>query len=262
MVQGINNKDFLKTLSRGLSLIKSFDRETPKMTLTEVAKKNHMSRASARRFVLTLESLGYLERIEDYFQLTPNILDIGKHYLENLNFIEIITPFMREVSQKVGKACSASILNGMDIVYIARIPSQQQILSVNLNIGSHLPAYCTSMGRIMLSDLSEGDLELYLKKAALTSYTDKTIVDPDQLRQVIRKVKKEGYSLVNQELEKSLRAIAVPVRNNSGRVICAINVGIPVGQVKMDEVISNYLPVLKAAAKKAEKGLTYHAATL
>jgi IclR family pca regulon transcriptional regulator len=258
MVEYSNNKDFLKTLSRGLTLIKSFDKENPKMTLSEVATRNSMSRASARRFVLTLESLGYLLRVGDYFQLTANILDIGHHFLENLNFIEIITPFMREVSHILGKACSASILNGTDIVYVARIPSQQQILSVNLNIGSHLPAYCTSMGRILLADLSDEELEDYFRKAQLKSYTDRTVIDTEKLRQIILKVKKDGYSLVNQELEKSLRAIAVPVRNSSGRVICSINVGIPVGQVKLSEITSDYLPVLIAAADKSEKGLVHH----
>jgi len=258
MEESVNNKDFLKTLSRGLSLIKSFDKETPRMTLSEVAKKNNMSRASARRFVLTLETLGYLMRVGDYFQLTANILNIGHQYLENLNFIEVITPFMRDVSQKLGKACSASILNGTDIVYVARIPSQQQILSVNLNIGSHLPAFCTSMGRVMLASLSEEELELYFKQSEIKQYTDKTITDTHQLKTIIKKVKKDGYSIVNQELEKSLRAIAVPIRNNRGQVLCAMNVGIPVGQVKMNEIISYYLPVIKAAAKQAERGLAHH----
>lgn len=253
-----NSKDFLKTLSRGLSLIRSFDFENPKMTLSEVARKNNMSRASARRFVLTLESLGYLVRSGDYFQLTANILDIGYNYLQNLNFIEIITPYMREVSQNLGKACSASILNGTDIVYVARIPSQQQILSVNLNIGSHLPAYCTSMGRIMLADLSKEDLEEYFQMAQLKNYTDKTVTDPEKLRHIILKVKKDGYSIVNQELEKSLQAIAVPVHNNEGHVICSMNVGMPVGQVNMNQVMSEYLPVLKTAAQKAEKALIHH----
>lgn len=253
-----NSKDFLKTLARGISLIKSFDFDNPKMTLSEVARKNNMSRASARRFVLTLEDLGYLVRSGDYFQLSANILDIGNNYLQNLDFIEIITPYMREVSQNLGKACSASILNDTDIVYVARIPSQQQILSVNLNIGSHLPAYCTSMGRIMLADLSIEDLEDYFQKAQLKSYTDKTVTDPEKLRRIISKVKKDGYSIVNQELEKSLQAIAVPVRNSEGRVICSMNIGMPVGQVKMNQVMSEYLPVLKNAAGKAEKALTHH----
>ena len=260
MLDRENNKDFLKTLARGLDLIKSFDHDTPKMTLSEVARKNAMSRASARRFVLTLENLGYLIKVGDGFQLSVNILDLSSQYLLNLDFIQVITPFMREVSQKLGKACSAGILNGPDIVYVARIPSQQQILSVNLNIGSNLPAFCTSMGRVLLADLSDADLDEYLRKVELHSYTEKTVKDISQLAKIILQVRQDGFSIVDQELEMSLRAIAVPVHNNFGKVVCAMNVGVPVGQVKMNEVISTYLPVIKEAAEKAEQSLLHHPA--
>lgn len=260
MLDQENNKDFLKTLARGLELIKSFNKETPKMTLSEVAKKNGMSRASARRFVLTLENLGYVIKVEDNFQLTANILDLSNQYLSNLDFIEVITPFMREVSQKLGKACSSAILNGTDIVYVARIPSQQQILSVNLSIGSHLPAFCTSMGRVMLANLSDKDLNQYLKKVKLRKYTEKTVTDIVQLHRLIIQTRKDGYSVVDQELEMSLRAIAVPLHNKEGKVICAMNVGVPVGQVELQEVVSNYLPVIKEAVNKAELSLLHHQA--
>ena len=204
------NKDFLKTLDRGLAVIKSFDGDTPRMTLSEVARKNSMSRASARRFLLTLQSLGYVIKVDYNFQLTAKILEVGHQFLSNLNFIEVITPFLREASRLLYKACSASILNETDIVYIARIPSQHQILSVNLNIGSRLPAYCTSMGRVLLGNLNAQELDAYFKKADLVSLTPHTVTDIKNLHNIIKQTRIDGYSIVNQELEENLCSVAVP----------------------------------------------------
>ncbi len=253
-----NNKDFLKTLARGLSVIKSFDKENLKMRLSEVAQKNNMSRASARRFLLTLQSLGYIIKDGDQFCLSAKILELGHQYLSNLDFIEVILPLMREVSRELGKACSAAVLDGNDIVYIARIPSQHQILTVNLNVGSRLPAYCTSMGRVLLAKLSDTELENFLKQSVLKAYTSKTITDPSQLIKAIRQAKTDTYSFVDQELEESLRSLSIPVHNRNGKVVCAINVGMPVGQVEVEQIISDYLPVLKRAAEKAELALAHH----
>jgi IclR family pca regulon transcriptional regulator len=258
MKEATNSKDFLKTLDRGLAVINAFDGDTPRMTLSEVARKTNMSRASARRFLLTLEHLGYILKIDDSFQLTAKILEIGHQYLSNLNFIEVITPFMREVSRKLYKACSASILHETEIVYVARIPSQYQILSVNLNIGSRLPAYCTSMGRILLTKLNAKELDAYFLKAELVKHTSHTITDTGRLKEVIARVAKDGHCIVNQELEENLCSVAVPVRNLEGKVLCALNVGMPVGQVKKREILSDYLPALKEAAASAERILAHH----
>ncbi len=247
-----NSKDFLKTLDKGLMVIKSFDNESPRMTLTQVASKTKMSRASARRFLLTLQDLGYVIKVDDSFQLTAKILEIGHQYLSNLNFIEVITPFMREVSRKLFKACSASILDDTDIVYVARIPSQHQILSVNLNIGSRLPAYCTSMGRVLLGNLNEEELNLYFEHAHLISHTSHTVTEVGKLRKLVSLVREDGYCIVNQELEENLCSVAVPVRTHQGEVLCAINVGMPVGKLKVRNITQDYLPVLQEAASKAE----------
>jgi len=252
-----NDKDFLKTLDRGLAVIKSFDGDTPRMTLSEVARKNNMSRASARRFLLTLQSLGYVIKLDDSFQLTAKILEVGHQFLSNLNFIEVITPFLREASRLLYKACSASILNETDIVYIARIPSQSQILSVNLNIGSRLPAYCTSMGRVLLGNLSPQELDAYFEQAELLSHTPHTITDVKKLLELIKQARVDSYCIVNQELEENLCSVAVPICNKQGKVLCAINVGMPVGQLKIREIKTDILPVLQGAASKAEAILAY-----
>jgi len=253
-----NDKDFLKTLARGIDLIKSFDTNNPRMTLTEVARKNDMSRASARRFLLTLKRLGFIMQVDDRFQFTAKILDIGYQYLANLDFIEVITPFMREVSRRLGKACSAAVLDGVDVIYVARIPSQQQILSVNLHIGSRLPAYCTSIGRVLLASLSDQELDSFFDRAELKPRTIQTVIREKKLREIIKQVRLKGYAVVDQELEESLRSIAVPVHNSKGDVLCAMNVGMPVVRIKMKNAITACLPVLKEAAEKAEMVLAHH----
>lgn len=258
MIDSVNKKDFLKTLDKGLAVIKSFDTDSSRMTLSEVANKNKLSRASARRFLLTLQHLGYVIKVDESFQLTAKILEIGHQFLNNLDFIGVITPFMREASRKLYKACSASILHETDIVYIARIPSQHQILSVNLNLGSRLPAYCTSMGRILLGNLNKEELDAYFSQAELRSYTSHTITNINKLRKLVKQAQIDGYCIVNQELEENLCSVAVPVHNEHGRVLCAINVGMPVGQLKIREIKSNYLPVLQEAASKAETILAHH----
>jgi IclR family pca regulon transcriptional regulator len=258
MTESGNNKDFLKTLDRGLAVIKSFDIDTPRMTLSQVARKNSMSRASARRILLTLQSLGYVIKVDDIFQLTAKILEVGHQFLSNLNFIEVITPFMREASRLLYKACSASILNETEIVYIARIPSQHQILSVNLNIGSRLPAYCTSMGRVLLGNMTGKELDTYFKHADLISHTPHTVTDINKLQKLIKQVRIDGYSIVNQELEENLCSVAVPICNKQRKVLCSINVGMPVGQLKIEEIKTEYLPVLQEAASRAEAILVHH----
>ena len=167
------------------------------------------------------------------------------------------TPLSEE-SRKLYKACSASILNESDVVYVARIPSQHQILSVNLSIGSRLPAYCTSMGRVLLGNLSEDELDLHLSEAELLSHTKHTITDIPTLREIIVQARIQGYCIVNQELEESLCSVAVPVHNRQGKVLCAINVGMSVGQLKIGDVTKEYLPVLKEAASRAESILAHH----
>jgi len=252
------DRNFLKTLARGLDLIKSFGNDTPGMTLSEVARKNGMSRASARRFLITLQKLGYVIKSGDHFQLTAKILEIGHQYLANLNFVEVITPLMREVSRNLNKSCSASVLDGSDIIYIVRIPSRHQILSVTLNIGSRLPAYCTSMGRVLLGNLSDRELDEYFRNTEIIARTSRTITDTGELRKIIKKVKRDGYCIVNQELEENLCSIAVPVRNGEGRILCAINLGMPVGQDQDKEIRSGYLPTLKKAAIRAEELLAHY----
>jgi len=252
------DKDFLKTLDRGLAVIKSFDSETPSMTLTKVARKNGMSRASARRFLKTLSRLGYVLQVGNTYQLTARILDIAYCYLNNLDFLDVITPIMREVNRKLGKACSIAVLDGEDVVYIARAHATQKILSVNLQVGSRLPAFCTSMGRVLLATLPENRREEFLRDAKLKAYTAHTITDPDRLRELLHQVKQDGYAIVDQELEESLCAMAIPIHNRAGIVVCAMNVGLPASQIAIGDLIDTHLPVLKDAAQKAEQLLAHH----
>ncbi len=254
----IHDKDFLKTLARGLALITSFEPQHSAMTVAEVARKNRMSRASARRFLLTLKHLGYVIQVDDRFQLTAKILGLGYLSLASLDFIESITPFMKEVTQKLERSCSAAVLEEGDIVYVARIPYQRNIISVNLQIGSRLPAYATSMGRVLLAELSDEELDRYLAESEFEKLAPHTVTDPEQLKNIILKARRDGYALAEQQLELSLRSLAIPIRNRHGTVLCAINVSMPAETIVAEEAIGSYLPVLRKTAARIEQVLAGH----
>jgi len=242
------DKEFLSTFARGLEVIRSFDTETPSMTLSAVAEKNHLSRASARRFLLTLQKLGYVSQNDKKFGLTAKVLELGYSYLATLDFSETITPVMEEVSYQLGESCSALVLDGVDIVYVARIP-RRGLIPLNLQIGARLPAYATSGGRILMAALQGPELDGLIEKTnfeKLTAYTK----GPDDLRTELQKVRSDGYAIVDQELELGMRALAVPVLDRRGTARFALNSSSHVSSVSMDRVVREYVPIMQRAARK------------
>jgi IclR family pca regulon transcriptional regulator len=251
-VGGAQNRDFVASLARGLEVIKTFSRETPAMTLAEVARNADMTRAAARRFLLTLQELGYVRSSGRLFELTPKVLELGYSYLSSLEFPAIAAPFMEEVVDEIQESCSASVLNQEDIVYVVRIPTSR-IMAVSLTIGTKLPAYCTSMGRVLLAGLDEAALKDFLPRAKLKPRTAHTVTDKAELRRIIAEVRRSGYALVDEELELGLRSIAVPVRNRRGGVIAAINVSTHTSRATPQEMIDRFLPVLRKAAERIQR---------
>ena len=244
----VSEKDFLKTLAKGLELIKSFDGVAP-MTLSEVAKANNLSRAAARRHLHTLRHLGYMTQIGDKFQLTPKILDIGHSYLSSLNFAEVLAPFMIELSHSLNRPCSAAILDGDEIVFVLHI-GRAEFISINLTVGSRLQAYATSIGQVLLSGLQDEELEEFLKERTFPRLTSFTITDKDELRKAIKKVRVDGYALVDQQLEMGLRSVAVPLRSRTGKIVCAISVSRFNEDVSPEESTGAYLPAMLETAEK------------
>jgi len=242
------DKEFLTTFARGLEVIRSFDTDTPSMSLSAVAEKNNLSRAAARRFLLTLQKLGYVTQDDKKFRLTAKVLELGYSFLASLDFSETITPFMEEVSYQLGESCSALVLDGVDIVYVARIP-RRGLIPINLQIGARLPAYATSGGRVLLASLPAQELDQVIRDTRfekLTAYTK----GPDELRAELEKIRMNGYAVVDQELELGMRALAVPVFDRRGRARFALNSSSHVSTVSFDRIIDEYVPIMQSASRK------------
>ncbi|WP_026819865.1 IclR family transcriptional regulator [Arthrobacter castelli] len=251
----IPSGQYVQSLARGLSVIRAFDSDHPEMTLSDVARKTGLTRATARRFLLTLVELGYVRTDGRLFVLTARVLELGYSYLSGLSLPEIAQPHLEQLSIDLHESTSASVLDGNEIVYVARVPTRR-IMTVGINLGTRFPAYATSMGRVHLAALTERQLGEYLAKAQLKALTSKTVHEPDRLRKVLQQVRSQGYALVDEELEPGLRSIAAPVRDRNGNVTAAINVSAQSSGVTVDSITSEYLPRLLKAVSAIEADLT------
>ncbi|MGW0180819.1 IclR family transcriptional regulator domain-containing protein [Nocardia sp. NPDC003345] len=239
--------DYVQSLGRGLAVIRSFDAENPRRTLSEVAKTTGLTRATARRFLLTLVELGYVRTDGSRFWLTPRVLELGYSYLSSLSLPEVAGPHLEALATRVHESTSVSILDGEDIVYVARVPVSR-IMTVSITIGTRFPAYSTSMGRVLLAGLSEAEFERYLAEVSPTPLTDRTILTTDGLRDEVRRTRDAGYCLVDQELEEGLRSMAAPIRDHTGVVCAAVNISTHAARYTADTVRAELLPPLLATA--------------
>ena len=242
MTEPRERRQSLQSLERGIAVIQVFSRERPALTLSEVARLTGITRATARRILLTLEDLGHVRSDGRLFSLTPRVLTLGWAYLSSLNLWETAQPLMEELTKETNESCSAATLDLPDVVYVARVPTSR-IMTIALGIGTRLPAHCTSMGRVLLAALPDPELEDFLATARLEAYTDRTITDVDRLRRTIHGVRDQGWALVDQELEIGLRSIAAPLRVD-GRTIAAINVSAAAPRVPLEQLRGRFLPEL------------------
>ena len=252
--------DFVVSLARGIEIIKAFGvqelkpqarsslRDPDALTLSEVAERTGLARAVVRRFLYTLVQLGYVTTDGKYFRLTAKILDLGFAYLSSFSLPKIAERFLEEVTHETKESSSASVLDGQDIVYVARVQTRR-IMSVSIGIGSRLPAFCTSMGRALLAHLPPEALEHYFKIAVLSRFTERTICQPELLRKELKTVARQGYALVDQELEIGLRSLAVPIFSRGGKAVAAINIGTQAPRTSKTELLQHFLPILQRAAK-------------
>ncbi|HZA65423.1 MAG TPA: IclR family transcriptional regulator C-terminal domain-containing protein [Geminicoccaceae bacterium] len=247
-------RDFVGSLAKGLRVLRAFDGQTRRATLTEIAARTGLDRAAARRFLLTLTELGYVARHGRHFTLMPRVLELSLPFLEGQSWIERAVPVMKRVTEATGESCSASVLQDQEIVYVARIPTRR-IMSVSLNVGSRLPAFHTSMGRVQLGFLPEDEIRRRLQLVELRPFTPYTIVDRRALLERIREDHAQGHALVDQELEAGLASIAVPLLERSGQVIAAINVSCQASRVSRMTMKERYLPRLKDAAAEIRAAL-------
>jgi IclR family pca regulon transcriptional regulator len=241
--------DFVQSLERGLAVIRAFDAEHAELTLSEVAASTGVTRAAARRFLLTLAELGYVRSEGRYFSLTARVLELGYAYLSSLSLPEVAESHLEALVAEVNESSSVSVLDGDDVVYVARVPTSR-IMTVVISVGTRFPAYATSMGRVLLAGLPEPELDAYLGRVRLEPLTTRTVSSVVALRAELGKVRTQGYALVNQELEDGLRAIAAPVRDRTGRVIAALNVSAHASRTSLEAMRRDLLPpLLKTAAR-------------
>lgn len=243
--------DFVGSFEKGLRVLQAFEGARSSMTLSEVADRAGLDRAAARRFLLTLVELGFAERRDKHFNLTPRVLQLGFSYLSSLGLTDVMMPYLKEVSARLEESASVAVLDETEIVYVARVQTQR-IMSVGLGIGARLPAATTSMGRVLLAHLDLADRRERLARIKLIAYTQRSVTSRAELEQALRRVREEGHALVDQELEKGLRSLAVPLRNRRGQVVAAMNVGTSASRVTKERLLRNHLTVLKEAAARAQ----------
>ncbi|MBY5748366.1 IclR family transcriptional regulator [Rhizobium leguminosarum] len=236
--------DFVSGFARGLKVIEAFGETRKRLSIAEASKLTELDRATVRRSLLTLAELGYADYDGKFFTLTPKILRLGHAYLSATPLPVLLQPHLDHLSEKAGQSASASVLDGTDIVYIARA-SQRRVMSINLTPGSRLPAYCASMGRVLLAALTESEARAILARSELKQNTPNTKTDPEGLIAEFRRVRAEGYAIIDQELEIGLCSIAVPIDNDRGETVAAINIGAPAALVPAAEMKERYLPLLK-----------------
>lgn len=249
----VRNSEFVQSLERGLAVIRAFDGEHPELTLSDVARVTGLTRAAARRFLLTLVDLGYVRTDGRLFALRPRVLELGYSYLSSLGLPEVALPHMEALVALVHESSSLCVLDGKDIAYVARVPTHR-IMTVAITVGTRFPAFATSMGRVLLAGLPSAALEEYLAGTELAELTPKTITRPDRLRSALSKIRSQGYALVDQELEIGLRSIAVPVRVH-GKVVAALNVSMHASRGSSDAARRELLPPLREAADAIEADL-------
>ena len=214
---------FVQSLARGLSVITAFDAEHPSMTLSDIAARTGLSRATARRFLHTLVELGYVRLDGKQFALTPQVLRLGTAYLSGLGLPQLAQPHLEQLSARLGESTSAAVLDGDEIVYVARVATRR-IMTVGITVGTRFPAYATSMGRVLLAGLPAPQLDDYMARADLAPLTGRTLHDAGSLRAELDRVRAQGWALVDQELEAGLRSVAAPLRDADDRVVAAVNV--------------------------------------
>jgi len=239
--------EFIQSFANGLTLICAFDAEDSKMTLSEVAAKCGMTRAMARRLLWTLEKLGYVENAGRLFYLTPKILELGYAYLSSQRLIAVAQPVLERLAEQVQESCSMSVMDGLDIVYVLRIPTKR-IMKISLGVGTRLPAWATSMGRVLLGNYTQPELDNYFAQVTPVSLTEHTVTDKIKLKNIVLESKRQGWSTVNQELELGLCSAAVPILNSQGKIVAAINIGTPSTSTAMETLTKQYLPALQNAA--------------
>lgn len=240
--------DFVTALARGLMVMRAFGPNTPRMTLAEVARRVNLPRATVRRSLITLETLGYAESDGRGFSLTPKVLTLGHAYLSSSPITVAARPLVERLAEKLHESCWAGILDEGEVLLIVNSRTSR-ILTTGLSVGSRLPAYCSALGRVLLAALRDSEIEDYLSNLSPKQFTPHTLTDPTSIRQAIFDARMNGYALSNSEVEMGLCSIAVPILNSQGRTVAALNATAPSVRAQGKEMSEHFLPQLKQVAE-------------
>lgn len=242
-IEALTDPSFMTSLARGLAVLRAFSDQRRSLTIAQISQKTGIPRAAVRRCLHTLKVLGYADSEVNNFSLRPKVLTLGYSYLSSTPLAVSAQPFLNNITRALNESCSLAVLEDSEILYVCR-SATSRVMSVALNTGSRLPAYCTSLGRVMLAHMSEQALDDYFSKVKLRALTDRTLVSEKRLREILIGVKENGYALIDEELEIGLRSIAVPIRGASGNVLAALNVGAQATRVSKRQMEEEFLPVL------------------
>ena len=248
-IDALTNPSFMTSLARGLAVVKAFSDQRRVMTIAQISHKTGIPRAAVRRCLYTLKQLGYADSEANNFYLKPKILTLGYSYLSSTPLTISAQPCLNQVSRSLNESCSLAVMDEGEVLYISR-SATSRVMSVALNAGSRLPAYCTALGRVMLAAMTESQLNDYFSECELRAYTERTLVSEEKLRVLLREVGQTGYAIVEEELEIGLQSIAVPVRGASGAVVAALNIATQTTRVTRHQLEHAFLPTLLNAASE------------
>ena len=248
-IDAMTDPSFMTSLARGLAVVQAFSDSRKPQTIANISQKTGIPRAAVRRCLHTLRELGYVDAELNNFSLRPKVLTLGYSYLSSTPLTVSAQPYLNDISRTLNESSSMAVLEDGEVLYVARA-STTRVMSVALNTGSRLPAYCTSLGRVMLAHLPPDELERYLARTKLRAMTENTVVNQKRLREILADVRRDGYAINDEELELGLRSIAVPVRGASGQVLAALNVGAQAARVSVKQLEKEVLPVLLRGAQE------------
>lgn len=255
MMGGIKRADYVSALARGLDVLRLFSESRPRLSTSDVATLTGLSRAAARRFLLTLTELGYLSNDGEMFEPRPKILELGYTYLSTWRFPELVRPYLKDVVDTLQENCSFAVLDGSDVVYLARAEARRIVQSITVSVGTRIPAGLSSLGRVLLAYQPAEKIDAFLEQHPLRAATSLTLTEPAVFRKRLATIREQGWTLVNGEFEEELLSIAVPVLTQSGEPIGAINVGAPSSRASAGQMEETYLPVLKKAAESISRAI-------
>ncbi|MDE8349133.1 MAG: IclR family transcriptional regulator C-terminal domain-containing protein [Acidocella sp.] len=243
------DNNYIAALARGLAVMRAFAGQRNQLTMAEIAKLVGLPRATVRRCLITLTALGYIDTNGKYYRLTPQVLTLSQSYFSSNPLPRVAQPFIEQVSEAVGESCSVSVLTGDEVIYVAR-STRKRAASVHRDVGQNLPAYCTSMGRVLLAHLEPEQLDAYFRRVTMKKFTHETITDETTMRALLDQVRRREFCMIDGELEHNLRAVAVPVRDQSGRVIAAAHISSEADRTPKEKMRNEFLPVLRSAVSQ------------